>query len=201
MRLNINVATQPYQDVRRFLFRWGLAVVIVALLTFGLVYAAVSATLNWRTLTKRENELRAQIAERDRIRANAESFLNQKQNRATRDQSQFLNSLIARKAFSWTDVLSDLERIMPGGIQVVGIRPQINDNNQLELRLTVAGQSRDSAIELVRRLEGSQHFRYAEMVNESSQENKGQGPALQFEISAIYVPSWETNGRAVQGGQ
>lgn len=205
MRLNINLATQPYQDVRRFLFRWGLAVVLVAFITIGLGYAAVTATLSWRNVVRQENELRAQIGERNRIRANAETLLNQKQNRTTRDQSQFLNSLIARKAFSWTDVLSDLERIMPTGIQVVGIKPQINDDNQLELRLNVAGQSRDRAIDLVRRLEESPHFRYAEMVNETADKEKGE-LALQFEISAIYVPSWGVSPatpaqQAQQGGQ
>ena len=199
MHLNINLASQPYQDVRRFLFRWGLTVALVALITCGLVYAAVSATLSWRDVTRQENELRAQIAQRDRIRTAAQAFLNQQQNRGIRDQSQFLNSLIARKAFSWTDVLTDLERIMPTGIKVVGIMPKINDNDQLELHLQVAGQSRDRAIDLVRKLEDSSHFRYAEMVNESSEDKNGRSE-LTFEISAIYVPSWAVKAPSTQAG-
>lgn len=204
MRLNINLATQPYQDVRRFLFRWGIAVAVLALVSAVLVYAAVSATISWRSLTRQENELRARIAERDRVRSSAESFLNRPENRSTRDQSQFINALIARKAFSWTQVLSDLEHIVPAGLQVTAIHPEVSEDNQLQLRLTVAGQSRERAIDLVRRLEESQHFRNAEVVNEAAPGVGGQTESgFRFEISATYVPAFElaTRSTAQEGGQ
>ncbi|HYH00434.1 MAG TPA: PilN domain-containing protein [Terriglobales bacterium] len=206
MRLNINLATQPYQDVRRFLFRWGIVVAVLAAVTFGLVYAAVSATIAWRSVSRQENELRAQIAERDRVRASAEAFLNRPENRSTRDESQFINTLIARKAFSWTQVLSDLERIVPAGLQVTTIRPEITEDNQLELRLVVAGQSRDRAIDLVRRLEGAAHFRNAAVINEAAPNLANSGSSeFKFEISAVYVPSFELGtpqtAQTQQGGQ
>lgn len=205
MRLDINLATQPYQDVRRFLFRWGIAVAVLAFLSAILVYAAVSATVSWRSITRQENELRTQIAERDRTRSSAEAFLNRPENRSTRDQSRFINGLIARKAFSWTQVLSDLEQIVPAGLQVTAIRPEISENNQLQLRLTVAGQSRERAIDLVRRLEESRHFRNAEMVNETAPSgNAGAAETgFRFEISATYVPPFELaqGSSAEQGGQ
>lgn len=204
MRLNINLATQPYQDVRRFLFRWGIALALLALLSAVLVYAAVSAVLSWRSVTRQENDLRAKIAERDRARSSAEAFLNRPENRSTRDQSQFINTLIARKAFSWTQVLSDLEHIVPAGLQVTAIRPEINETSQLQLRMTVAGQSRERAIDLVRRLEESQHFRNAEMVNEVAPGTGGQTDSgFRFEITATYVPPFElaASSAAQQGGQ
>lgn len=208
MRLNINLATQPYQDVRRILVRWTIAVVAVALVTAALVYAAVSTTLSWRAANRQENEVRSQIAERDRIRANAEAFLSRPENRVTRDQSRFINAMIARKAFSWTLVLSDLERIVPSGVQVVNIRPQVNNDNQLELVLTVAGSSRERAVDLVRRLEESSHFRNAEMRSETSkQANTAIGGMRSsepenslFEISATYVPTYPQEN-AVLGQQ
>lgn len=217
MRLNINLATQPYQDVRRFLFRWGIAVIAILLVTLGLVYAAVMSTLSWRSTRRQQNEVRTQIAERDRIRAQAQTFLNRPENRSTRDQSQFLNSLIARKAFSWTLVLNDLEHIVPAGLQVVNIKPQINDNNQLELVLTVAGSSRDRAVDLVRRLEESSHFRNAEMRSEVSRQTENGNAGMRsaaaagyiFDISAVYVPVYLQDNNAPasqtvaaqQGGQ
>lgn len=204
MRLNINLATQPYQDVRRFLFRWGIALALLAFLSAVLVYAAVSAIMSWRSVSRQENELRAKIADRDRARSSAEAFLNRPENRSTRDQSQFINGLIARKAFSWTQVLSDLEHMVPAGLQVTAIRPEISETNQLQLRLTVAGQSRERAIDLVRRLEESKHFRNAEVVNELAPGTGGQADSgFRFEISATYVPPFEVGARAAaqQGGQ
>ena len=54
-----------------------------------------------------------QIAARDQEKTKAEGILNLPENRSTRDRSQFLNELFRRKAFSWTRVFEDLERVMP----------------------------------------------------------------------------------------
>ena len=40
MRLNINLASQKYEDVRRFYVRWGTAIALAAVLTLLLVFLA-----------------------------------------------------------------------------------------------------------------------------------------------------------------
>lgn len=190
MRLTINLATQPYQDVRQFVLRWSMAVALVGLLTIGLLYAAISTIHSWRSEARQEVQLQREIAERDHIRDSAEAYLNKPENRSTHEESNFLNGLIARKAFSWTEVLSDLERLMPAGIHVIGIQPEVNESGQLLLRFTVVGQSRDRAIELVRKMEDSPHFRNAGMTSESAVKTRDIGQ-MQFQIAAIYVPPYE----------
>jgi len=61
--------------------------------------------------------------------------------------------LIERKSFSWTRVLEDLEKVMPARVHLVGIHPELDDDNQLLLKLAVAGDSHDRALELARRME------------------------------------------------
>lgn len=190
MRLDINLASQPYEDVRRFYVRWGLAVVAVLLLTLGLVYAASTSYRSWRTTRQQIAERGAQIAERDRQRAAVEAFLARPENRDTRDRSQFINYLIARKAFSWTEVFSDLEKIIPARLHVVSIQPTINEN-KLELHMVVGGTSREAVVELLSRLEDSPHFSHAQVNNESSMPPSAGNPdTVRFEISALYVPSF-----------
>jgi len=70
-------------------------------------------------------------------------------NRSTRDQSQFLNGLIQRKAFSWTRVFEDLEQVMPGSLHVVSLRPVLSDENQMKLEMKVAGDSRSAAAMMI----------------------------------------------------
>jgi type IV pilus assembly protein PilN len=127
------------------------------------------------------------IAERDRIRANAERVLSLPENRSTRDQSQFLNELIERKAFSWTRVLENLEKVMPPRVHLISINPQLDEDNQLGLKMTVAGDSRDRAIELARRMEESRRFSQTDIVSERS-ERSGSGETEMFDIVAYYVP-------------
>ena len=54
-----------------------------------------------------------------------EARMRQPQNQAVLERSQFLNALFARKSFSWTAVMMDLERVLPAGVQVTSIEPQV----------------------------------------------------------------------------
>jgi type IV pilus assembly protein PilN len=132
--------------------------------------------------------LRAGIAQRDRKREQAEEFLNRPENRATRDQSQFLNELIERKSLSWTQVLEDLEKVMPARVHLVSIHPELDEDNQLTLKMVVAGDSRERAIELARRMEESQRFTQTYVETEHAAP-PGSSDVVQLTINGIYVPT------------
>jgi len=187
MRLDINLASQPYEDARQFWMRWGTGVGLVGLFTLFLVTLTITGWFNARRDHKAIAEKKALIAERDRIRANAEEFLNRPENRSTRDESQFLNDLIERKAFSWTRVLENLEKVMPTRVHLISISPGLDEDNQLALKMTVAGDSRDRAIELVRRMEDSHRFAQTNVEGERSTQSTN-GDTEQFDIIAVYVP-------------
>jgi Tfp pilus assembly protein PilN len=127
------------------------------------------------------------IADRDRLRAEAERILNLPENRTTRDESQFLNQLIERKAFSWTRVLENLEKVMPPRVHLESISPQLDEDNQLGLKMTVAGDSRDRALELARRMEESRRFAQTR-VEAGHAEQSQTGDTERFDIVAIYIP-------------
>lgn len=187
MRLDINLASQPYEDARQFWMRWGAGVGAVALLTLILLTLDTTGWINARRDRAAIAEKRAMIADRDRLRADAEEFLNRPQNRSTRDESQFLNGLIERKSFSWTRVLENLERVMPPRVHLVAISPKLDEDNQLALNMTVAGDSRERAIELTRHMEESKRFSQTQILQEHYTQSAG-GDNEQFEIAAIYLP-------------
>src|SRR5579864_1508373 len=188
MRLDINLASQPYEDARQFWMRWGTAVGALGLLTLVLLAADVTGYLNARRDRAAIAEKRAMIAQRDQLRANAERILNLPQNRSTRDQSQFLNDLIERKAFSWTRVLENLEKVMPPRVHLIAINPQLDEDNQLGLKMTVAGDSRDRVIELARRMEESHRFSQTNIISERSEKQSNSSDTEQFDIVAVYIP-------------
>jgi type IV pilus assembly protein PilN len=188
MRLDINLASQPYEDARQFWVRWGGAVGAAGLLTLVLLTLTVTGWVNARRDRDAMADKRALIADRDRIRADAEEFLNRPENRSTRDQSQFLNELIERKAFSWTRVLENLEKVMPPRVHLVSISPELDEDNQLALKMTVAGDSRDRAIELARRMEESRRFAQTRVLAEAFSQSTNGGDTERFEMAAIYIP-------------
>jgi type IV pilus assembly protein PilN len=187
MRLDINLASQPYEDARQFWSRWGTALVVASILSLMLVVTTVTGWYNARRDHHQIAELRAQIAQRDQKRQEAEEFLSRAENRTTRDQSQFINQLIERKSFSWTRVLEDLEKVMPTHVHLVSIHPELDDDNQLAIKMVVAGDSRERAIELARRMEDSRRFTRTYIGKESSRVSTT-GDNVQLNIDAIYVP-------------
>jgi len=195
MRLDINLASKVYEDARDFWIRWGIGLSLLSVVTIGLLVMAISGFWAARQDRSQISELESKIAERDKERADAETLLNRPENRVIRDKSQYLNDLISRKAFSWTKAFEDLERVMPPKIHLVSIQPQLNDNNQLEIKMMVAGESQEKAIELVKHMEDSKHFRETRI--------EGIGPAnvqpgstdtVQVQINALYVPAREVGG-------
>lgn len=184
MRLDINLATRPYEDARRFWVQWGSILSAVGLLTLILVFMALSGLWSASNDRKTIRSYQREIAERDSERAKAEVFLNLPENRSTRDRSQFLNELIRRKSFSWTKVFEDLERIMPPRVHLVSIHPELNEDNQLAIKMQVAGDSRERALDLVRRMESSPHFQQTKIDSESQQ---AQNEGVSLDITAVYT--------------
>jgi len=200
MRLNINLATQPYEDAGRFWFRWGGALLALGVLTIGLLYFTFLGWLGARKDRALIRQYQQQIAARDQEKADAQAVMNLPQNADTRDRSQFLNDLFYRKAFSWTRVFEDLEQVMPPRVHVVSIQPELASNNELAIKLVVAGDSRERALELVRKMEASKHFQQTEIQQESAESGNSSNPGdtVKFDISALYVPEFEAP--TAQGG-
>lgn len=188
MRTEINLASTPYVDARRFWLRWGTALALVGILTIALLEIAGSGWFNARSDRQNISDLKNQISQRDQQRSKAEAFLNLPANRDTRDKSQFLNALILRKSFSWTKAFEELERVMPPRIHVVSIHPELAAENQLAIKMVVAGESRDRAIDLLRKMETSEHFRDVHIVQEQQQQGQTAGDNVTIDITALYMP-------------
>src|SRR5438270_5914280 len=104
MRLDINLASRPYEDARRFYLTWIPITVALALLALATVLLAYQRHQESRSVQSQLSEKQKQMAELDKEYNDARTTLNLPQNSGTRDQSQFLNDLFVRKSFSWTKV-------------------------------------------------------------------------------------------------
>jgi type IV pilus assembly protein PilN len=190
MRVDINLASQPYEDARQFWLRWGGGLVALGVLTLLLLVMTVNGWIAARKDRQLIRQYEAQSAARDKEKADAQALLNLPQNSSTRDRSQFLNDLFQRKAFSWTKAFEDLEQVMPPRLHVVSIHPELAPDNELEIKLIVAGDTREHALDLVSKMEASQHFHETYIEEESSDPGNGSagGDTVQFHITALYVP-------------
>jgi len=193
MRFNINLASQPYEAARRFRQRIGSLVAVLALMAVLLLGYIIYQRVHSRAINQQLSQVKQEISELNQEEAQARAILNRPENRDIADQSEFLNQLFVRKALSWTRVFAGMEKIMPYDLHVVSMKPEYTKTNDLVLHVVVATGSRDRAVELVRRIEKSNHFRQAEIVAENVTANLGDqsvGPGnIQFDIAAMYLPN------------
>jgi type IV pilus assembly protein PilN len=198
MRFNINLASQPYEAARKFRSRMTAAAALLAVLAIALIGYIAYQRSKSRDVIHETRVTQRDIQSLDGEKAQAQAILNQPANRDIADRSGFLNDLFARKSLSWTRVFTEMERIMPANIHVVSIKPDFTKQGDLLLHVMVATDSRDRAVELVRRMEKSNHFRQSQVVAEAvtnqNTTDQAAGPGnIQFDIASIYVPGAPDN--------
>lgn len=195
MRITVNLATRPYVELRPYLLRLRIVMAALVAVAIGL---AVGAHVMQKTLDARRQQMAALQKKTlgfENEKASNERRMHQPDNAAVLERAHFLNALFLRKSFSWTAVMMDLERVLPSGVQVTSIEPQVNADGSVVIRLRVAGD-RGKAIDLVRNLERSERFLRPRLNSETQQSKQGTpqqqaaaGPAgVEFEILADYNP-------------
>lgn len=157
-RIPINLASEPFRRDRAML----VATIALALVLAAALAAQVYLVLGERTRAQETREaletvdlaLRRQVTEQSRV----DLVLRQAQNSEVLDRNVFLNTLISRKAVSWTQLFADLEKVMPGTVRLVSVRPQITPSNQVVLDMTVGAMSGEPVVDMLMRFEASPLF-------------------------------------------
>ena len=179
MRISVNLATRPFVEIRPLLARLRLAMGLLALLAIGLGFWLHALSARARAAETQMDAAKAETRRYDDERRVNETRMRQPGNQAVLERSRFLNDLFARKSFSWTAVMMDLERVLPAGVQVTSIEPQVSAaDGSVMIRLRVSGE-RDRAVQLVRNLEGSARFVHPRLSNEAAQAADANGRVLQ----------------------
>jgi len=157
MRISINLASKPFVELRPLLARLRLMMGALAVLAIGLGFGEHALSVQAKKASAQMDALKAQTLRVQQNTAANEARMRLPENQGVLERSQFLNALFARKSFSWTAVMMDLEHVLPVGVQVTSIDPVIAKTGEVSIRLRVTGD-RDRTIQLVRNLERSQRF-------------------------------------------
>jgi type IV pilus assembly protein PilN len=190
MRLNINLATLKYEDVRRFYVRWGATVAALSVLA---ILLAAFSYVKYSRAKQSALQIRTLQQQIDTFEKQRNQMIAKDQNPANRDVTQqrsYWNNQIAKRAFSWTQLLNDMQRIMPSRAFLQTVQPELTQDNRLKLRLTIVGEKREDARELQKRMESSSRFNEPRIVAENIEKETRPGAAAtyRFEIETFYTP-------------
>lgn len=196
MNITLNLASRPYVDVRSTLCRLRALMVILALVAAALFVLLHFEQKKATAATTRVNAVQDRVRGMEAQQRGYQALMNQPPNAAVLARADDLNSLFRRKAFSWTATMTDLETVLPQGVQVLSLDPAVTKSGQVQIRLRVSG-ARDRAIELVQNLEKSRHFANTRLVGEAQAQGSGENSGVQpvsastivnFDILADYRP-------------
>ena len=190
MRLNINLASQKYEDVRQFYVRWSVAIGLSALLMLVLIGLAWRNFSNSSESGQRIKQLQAEIDGLQKQRAAAEAISNLPENHDVTEQKNYWNKQINRRQLSWTQLFNDLQRIMPARAFLSSVHPEITLDNRLKLTLVVMGDTHENGLELQKKMEKSERFRSPQITAETMQKQaKTEAQLFKFDIVTYYSPA------------
>ena len=196
MKVTLNLASQPYVDVRSVIWRLRIIMLALAVLAVPLFLLLRNEQQKAQIANNRVNTMQRQVQTLESRQQGYEALMRQPRNAAVLNEANYLNELFRRKSFSWTATMTDLETVLPAGVQVLSLDPAISKTGEVVIQLRVTG-ARDRAIELVQNLEKSRHFASPRLVGETLAQSANpnhqfqpisQSSLVNFDILADYRP-------------
>ena len=145
MKITLNLASQPYVDLRMVLRRLRMVMLVLILIAIPLLFLLKAEHKKAEAATVRVEQMQSNVRNLERQQQSYEALMKEPQNAAVLTQAGYLNGLFRRKAFSWTATMTDLETVLPSGVQVLSLDPAITKSGAVQIHLRVSG-ARDRAI-------------------------------------------------------
>lgn len=182
--LHLNLAARPYRDYRPVY----AVVVVSSLLIAFLAFNNFDTWLRYRTETKSTRDEIARIERQTAMERQRTETTNRQISSidlvSLAKESKFVNKQLAERAFSWSQLLDDLEHVLPSDVRITAISPAFAENGTVQLNLPCEGKSADSMLTTIRRLQGDPRF-----ANPFPNNEEDTGSGYRFSISVEYKPA------------
>ena len=186
IQVPINLASEPFRRDRPMLIASAaLGLALVALLGFQIstILAERRQAADIRVSIDRLNA-RLRTIGGEQAKLNATMRL--PENAEVLERSLFLNTLIERKAISWSRIFADLEKVLPYNVRLVSVRlPEVDSENAVLLDMLVGAKEIQPVLELLRKLEASPQFGPPEVPN--SMPPSQTDPFFRYHVSVRYA--------------
>jgi type IV pilus assembly protein PilN len=207
MRVQLNLASRPFVELGPLYLRLRILIALLALIAAPLWILLATEKRKAAEAHARLAAVEQKIQAIESQRLAFQMQMREPKNAAVLTQSQFLNQVFARKAFSWTAVMMDLENVLPSGVQVMNIDPVVARDGKVTIRLRVSG-AHDRAVDLVRNLEHSHRFLAPRLARETAESNQNGRQVEQvsgtsnvnFDLLAEYNPLPEVAAKPASTG-
>jgi type IV pilus assembly protein PilN len=186
MRVPINLASQPYDNLRPIYAAAVIGVLLLVILSATVVWKAEQNRSDTRMVAEQSEQLVRDSSKLHREEQELTLWLARPEVQEIRDHSAFLNGLITRKSLSWTQMFMDLEKILPDNVQVNAIRPSPNQTSEAQLNFTVSSPAVAPLVEFLKRLESAPQFAKPVVESQRFPADKSPDPNIILELTVAY---------------
>jgi type IV pilus assembly protein PilN len=186
MNVRLNLATKPLVSHRRFLAGAGLLAALGGIIFLALGWHVYSTLRAQEALRRKEQDNNQRAALLQNRRKELDDFFSKPENAKLKERAGFVNGIIDERSFDWTQMFMDLEKLVPVGVHVVSIQPQL-EKGHMFVRFTVNATSDESKIKFLHAMENSPAFSNVELLSVHGAQNSGDQATL--ELNAIYARS------------
>ena len=182
--IHLNLAAKPYRDYRPYIAVMAIGWLLVALMALNNLDTWYRYQHDTKTTREEIATLQKQTQLEQTKLQDSERRLRSVNVPLMTAQTQYVNSVLAERAFSWSELLDRLERVIPDDVRLVSISPSFNKNGLVHLSLTCVGKTGESMVSVIDRLNADPHFARPFPNTET---NTGTG--YDFGISVDYRPT------------
>jgi len=156
--IHLNLASRPYEDKRLFI----VTVVGTSIIVAALLFANIDTYLRYRVQTQ---TTRAKIeklemqAQTERQRAEIVTQQVKKIDTASlAKQTAFINTQLAQRAFSWSELLDRLENVLADDMRITNISPSFRPDGSVHLDLGLDAKTSAGLVQMLRRFNADPQF-------------------------------------------
>jgi len=182
-----NLAARPFEDSRPVWLTAGALGALALVFSLASIAEFVSAHGAERSLTERLDQLEKS---RKELVAEVDST-NRELQRVSWSQltleSESLGKVLAGRGFSWSQLLSDLERVLPWDARLTSVAPRLREKGGVEISLVGLAASREGWLRLIARLFADERFSDPLPLSEEAPASTG-GLGYKFQLRVRYWP-------------
>src|SRR5687768_13485483 len=190
--LHTNLSTRPFYNVRAVQVVLGLLAALVVAVTLFNVVQIVRLTASQRSLGARaaqaEQEAGQLRADAARIRAQ----INPAELEVVASAAREANSIIDRRAFSWTELFAQFEATLPPDVRITAVRPRLETEGPFIVAIGVEARRAEDLDAFIEALEMAGSFRDVLSIQEQTSDEG----LIQAIVEGTYVPRPREGGDA-----
>lgn len=197
MILRTNLATRPFYNTRAVRGILALLAVLVIAITLFDVIQDVRLSARERTLGARADQAEA---EAERLRGQAAQIraqIDPKDLASVSAEAREANAIIDRRAFSWTELLTQFEKTLPNDVRITAVQPRIEQNGDFVVSMIAQARRIEDLDAFMDALEKRGSFRD---VRQKEEQTNDEG-LIEAVVDATYVPQQgQAAGTDARGG-